>query len=222
MTIHLTPIGTGQLYATVAQLKSMLGVTSATDDVRMGEVLAAICRQIDRRCGRFFYQTVAGQVNYYTPDFEDALDIDDVVTVTEIAQDISLDHTYSRVWVATDYDLEPYNAPYEPEPEPYTSIHIRQTAGNVFFANQPRSIRITGTWGWPAVPDVVREATLLQAARLFKRREVLFGVVNWGIGSVVKIQQSSLDPDILELIPPALYKTAPRATVSWNLMDRKY
>ena len=58
---------------------------------------------------------------------------------------------------------------------------------------------MVGKFGWPVLPDVVREATLIQAVRIFKRKDSPFGVAGPNaFGSLVMIDK--LDPDVVQLI----------------------
>lgn len=64
---------------------------------------------------------------------------------------------------------------------------------------RPR-VRITARWGWPAVPDAVMQANLLQSARFYKRKdspEGVAGSADWGL-----IRVPNLDPDVRALIAP--------------------
>ncbi len=65
-----------------------------------------------------------------------------------------------------------------------------------------RSIKVTGQFGWPAVPAPISEATTLLASRLFKRaREAPLGVFGLGVdGTTVRISRT--DPDVAAMIAP--------------------
>ncbi len=59
-------------------------------------------------------------------------------------------------------------------------------------------VRVTARWGWPAVPPSIKQATLLQASRLYARRKSPQGAIgsaDWGVMSVRKS-----DPDYMGLI----------------------
>jgi hypothetical protein len=61
-------------------------------------------------------------------------------------------------------------------------------------------VRVTGDWGWPEVPEPIREATVLQAARLVKRRRSPEGVVGLNTFGTVKLGQ--IDPDAKRMVKP--------------------
>ena len=60
--------------------------------------------------------------------------------------------------------------------------------------------KITGTWGWPAVPAMVKQACRIQVARIMKRQESPLGVAGFGEFGVVRV--SRLDPDIDAMLQP--------------------
>jgi hypothetical protein len=59
-------------------------------------------------------------------------------------------------------------------------------------------VRVTAKWGWPAVPDTVVQATLIQASRLYRRKdspEGVLGSAEWGT-----VRLGRVDPDVYALI----------------------
>lgn len=62
----------------------------------------------------------------------------------------------------------------------------------------PERVTVTARWGWPAIPQVVREATLIQAIRLFKRKDSAEGVLGSAEWGAVRV--SRMDPDVQALI----------------------
>lgn len=109
------------------------------------------------------------------------------------------------IWVGAEWqtldnanwELEPYDAPYLGRP--WTKIFVPNWSAfpyDVFHTS--RKIQVTGTWGWPATPDEIVQATLLQTTRLFRRKDSPQGVMGdsqWGL-----IRVSSVDPDIQALL----------------------
>jgi len=117
-------------YATLNELKARMGVpvSDTADDSIMEAVIEAASRMIDKFCNRFFYQTSAGQVRYFTPASEVLTFVDDVVTVTAIATDRNLDRTWSNVIPAADYELGPLNNAVSSWP--YTEIRMKPLAAS--------------------------------------------------------------------------------------------
>jgi hypothetical protein len=62
------------------------------------------------------------------------------------------------------------------------------------------AVKVTATFGWPAVPAEVRQAALIQAVRLFKRKGSPFGIAGSPEdGSEMRLL-SRLDPDVENLL----------------------
>lgn len=181
-------------YATIGELKTRIGITDTTDDTVLSAVLEACSRSIDGYCNRSFGKTAAGVVRYFTPvDAREVL-IDDCVTLTAVATDADGDRTYEDTWTATDYDLLPENAGTN---TPYTII-ATSPEGEYSFPLVRKGLKLTGTWGWPEVPSPVKEACLIQAYRIFKRKDAPFGIS--GSPEMGMMRIGRLDPDVLWLL----------------------
>lgn len=179
-------------YASLTQLKAALGISDSTDDTRLGNVLDDVSRWVDQYCGRRFYVTEADETRYFTAELAEVLEAGDVVSVTTLATDEDGDRVYERTWAATDFDLEPFNAALDGKP--YTELRTAPN-GHYAFPTMRRGVKIVGRFGWPAVPDPVREAVIIQAARIFRRKDAIFGVVGSGeMGHQMVLPR--LDPDV--------------------------
>jgi hypothetical protein len=197
MTITGTPIvESAARYATVAELKARIGITDAVDDAVIAQVLDAVSRGIDNYCGRYFYRSDAGTVRYYTAQRTRTLLLDDYVTLTAVATDSSHDRTYATTWSVTDYDLMPANA--AADGIPYDHLTTTPQGSYAFPVGLSKGIKLTGTWGWPAVPDPVHEACLIQASRVFKRKDAPFGIS--GTPELGMMRIGRLDPDVLWML----------------------
>jgi hypothetical protein len=178
-------------YATVAELKAWLGITDATDDTLLAYCLDEACSDIDGHLGRFFYQTDAGTVRYYTATRSDILYIDDCVSLTAVETDDDGDRTYETTWTATDYDLEPYNA--ADGDQPYTTLAVTPEGDYTFPAGVRKGVKLTGTWGWPKVPDAIARAAVLRAAWIFKRKDSPLGMSGNSDLGVVRVGRYDSD-----------------------------
>lgn len=186
-------------YTDLVTIKSELAIVDAIDDAIIEAKIEAASRAIDDLCGRVFYQEIA-QTRYYTAEDYDTLFVDDLISVTTLATDISGARTYDLVWNVTDYDMEPYNAALRGKPYLYLR---RQYWSQHFFPTLRKGVKIVGTFGWPAVPPQVATACRIQSARLLKRKDAVFGVV----GSAEMGQQMiipKLDPDVITLLTPLM------------------
>jgi hypothetical protein len=196
-------------YITSAQLKATLTINDTYADADIATAVVAASNALDLLCkrkgtatrGGFEQDADANQVRYYTPEDGYKLNIDDLVTFTSLQTDPGGDNTWPDTWVQnTDFDLEPLNA--AADGWPYTRLHVRSSGSFVFPVGYSRSVKVTGKFGWPAVPEAVTQATTILASRLLKRaREVPFGVVAVNLdGAAVRIAKA--DPDVMLLLGP--------------------
>lgn len=189
-------------YITLAELKFALGIADATEDASLELAAEASSRAVDDFCGRrFFRDPDALQIRYYSPAHPYRLWIDDLDILTSLQTDSDGDGVFSETWTqdseaaARGFRLEPLNAPADARP--FTRVVV--LSGALDQGN--RRARLTGRFGWPAVPTAIRQATLLQAERLFKRKDAPFGVAGGTSGfdfGMVMIRQR-LDPDVIVL-----------------------
>ncbi len=181
-------------YATLAELKGRLGVdTSDTaDDATLTTLLERVSRAIDDHCRRRFYRDSMASARRFTTPRVDRVLIDDLVELTALETDPNADRSWADTWASADYELEPMNA--AADGWPYEEIHVSPD-GEYEFPTHRGGVRVTGLWGWPSVPGPVAEACLLQAARLWHRRDAPFGVVGASeMGQSIVIAR--LDPDV--------------------------
>lgn len=189
-------------YATSSELKATLAMTGESfADADIALALTAASRGIDNVCGRRFWADEdADQVRYYNPEAPGCLRIDDLVELTELATDPAGDGSFENVWTLnTDVILEPLNAPADGRP--WTELRAHPLGAYRFPCGYPRSVRVTGKFGWAAVPDQVKEATLILASKLMRRaREAPFGVVAVGLEQGGAMRIARADPDVMFLI----------------------
>jgi hypothetical protein len=197
-------------YVTTAELKatlSMTGETYADDDIALA--LEAASRTVDAHCRRRFYPDAnAAQVRYYTPWSSGYVPIDDLIELTTLKSDPGGDGTYENTWVLnTDFTLQPTNA--GAEGVPYTSLQMHPSGSYVFSTDYPRTVQVTGKFGWASAPPAVKQATSILAARLMKRaREAPFAVAGFSLdGSVVRVTR--IDPDVEMLLAPFVKRGVP-------------
>jgi len=189
-------------YISLTELKvtsELIGFSFADYDAE--QAISAASRGIEEYTGRFF--TAAGTTyatRYYTPSWGGYIGIDDITTVGTVTTDWDGDGVFETTWTANrDYLLEPFNAALDGKP--YEEIRVHPMS-SLRLPCWPRSVAVTGTFGWPSVPPQVKEITTLMAARLIKRkREAPFGVAGIGIdGTPIRIAR--VDPELQWLIDP--------------------
>lgn len=185
-------------YTTAATVKAALGITTTTQDANVGLAITSASRLIDRWCRRTF-GAGASDVREYAADGPGLISIDDVATSTAFQLETrgSVGSTWTVV-TATDYQLIPLNQMRNGVAWAYT--HVRATDGVTFpSAGEDALIRVTASFGWPAVPEEIEQACLIQACRLLKRPESAMGVL--GVTDVGAITVTKgLDTDVALLI----------------------
>lgn len=189
-------------YVELEQLKSSLQLTGTSfADGDVADAIGAACRKIDQACNRrFWLDTDAAQVRYYTPVRAGHLLIDDLVTLTTFKVDSNGDGTFEDTWTSgTQFNLHPLNA--AADGWPYTSVEVRWRSG-AYLPCDLRSVQVTGRFGWSAVPEPITEAATILSARLLKRaREAPFMVAAVGADGI-GVRVATLDADVEQLIAP--------------------
>lgn len=195
-------------YADVDALKAHMRIplTNTDDDVELQRALDTASRQIDHLCSRTFEAAGAATPRYFSPWYDTyggrwRLAVDDFQTDTDL-----------ELFSWTDAD-EAWTTPID---GPFTYLPINAAAkgmpwneivlpGSVSlphpdwhgWASEDSSdyIQVTARWGWTELPEQVVEACLLQASRLQKRRDAVFGIIAAPDGSAQTRLQDRMDPD---------------------------
>lgn len=190
-------------YCTAAELKTHLRIGDTVDDTELGICITAASRAIDKACNRQFGS--ASQTRVYTGhceyvDGRIAVPVDDVMTTSGLGVklDQGQDGTYEQTLTyQTDFDLWPWNA--ASDGIPWTHVVWRPTAA-VYPAGFATELQVTATFGWTAVPTIVKNACLLQASRFFVRRDSPYGVTGSpDAGSELRLLER-LDPDVAMML----------------------
>lgn len=188
------------LYATVAELKGELGVTDTADDAKVERALDAASRTIDQFCGRRFYADATASARTYRATDPYALRVDDISTLTGLVvkTDTAANGTYdTTLTITTDFVVDPPNA--ITQNRPVTMLrHVNGTFPTAGFRSR---VEVTAKWGWPRVPPEVRKACLIEAARLYRRKDTPEGVAGISDFGVVRISRF-MDPDAERLLKP--------------------
>lgn len=204
-------------YATTDELREFVRIDDAADDTVMETALAGASRAIDYACDprpgrtRQFGKVDQVEDRYYTVRRRGygvpvrghwVADVDDMASVVGlvVAADTSGTDNYVPI---TGTVMLPRNAAADGQP-----------FGTILFSGsslpQPpqvaEAIKVTAWWGWPAVPEAIHGACLLQASRLLSRRDAPFGVAGSPEqGTEVRLL-ARLDPDVEILVKPYVRK----------------
>jgi hypothetical protein len=201
------PTAAATLYGTVNELRQALG-----DDVRMlldagqlTQALRSASRAVDNHCARRFWLDPTATSRTYRPIDRWCAWVDDIGSTTGLV--VKTDTAGNGTWattlaVGTDFQLEPLNAAANGGAYAWWKV---VAIGNPFpgpagYGGQRPTVQVTARHGWSTVPDPVREATLLKAARLYRRKDAPFGVAGFDEFGPVRITRS--DSDVVELLAP--------------------
>lgn len=195
------------------------GVRSAINLVDTGEVdranierlIAAASAAIDRLCNRplGFLADAEASAKVY-PGTGDAYElIDECVEVTTVAVKESVTETTYTAWAATDWEActGDYNYP-DYNTTPYTMIVCTAHGDFSVFVNGKYAdrhvvptVQVTARWGYAATtPYQIREATIMQTARWFKRLQGAMSdsLASAELGRLLFLKE--LDPDIAMIL----------------------
>jgi len=164
-------------------------------DHEINAAIAAASSGIDGACNRRFWRSAEDEPRYYSALDGSTIVTHDMVSLTELAIDRDQTGVFTEIWEEnTDYILEPLNA--ASNGEPFTRVYRARWAFQA-FPQWRRGVRLTGIFGWPAVPPEIVDATMIVANKLVKRkREAPFGVVTAGMDVGVAVQIARTDPDV--------------------------
>ena len=193
-------------YATLNELKGFVGIPTAdtADDTTLTSALDSASAQVDAFCDRTFTADANPTVRLYQVTDTGRLDVDPISTTTGLVvkTDDNADGTFETTWTLdTDFRLEPVNA--AASGDPWTRLVVLGTRWFPKIAYRP-GVQVTARFGWPggAAPAPVKHATLIQASRLWLRKNAPFGVAgSVEFGSEVRLL-AKLDPDVESLLRP--------------------
>lgn len=191
-------------YVTTAELKSFVNISDSVDDAFLALAISAASRAVDLYTNRQFGAITGAEEWSYTAEWDRRrrrwlIPIDDLMTASGLTVTV-VDTEGDDVGNVDLYELEPINA-VSRDSRPWTEIVVRPDA-----AHKPtwlrNGVQVTATWGWSTVPDTVKEATLLQASRIFSRRTSPYGVAGSpDLGSELRLL-ARLDVDVAVSLGP--------------------
>lgn len=196
-------------YVTLAELKSFLRITDAADDVELGFAITAASRAVDQHTNRQFGKAASAEVRYYggvQDSYQGAVyPCDDLMDTTGLVVRgwNSATKAYDRVFTYTvDFAFAPTNNPAKSLPWEELYFNTSHFSDSSPYPGGFNGLQVTARWGWSAVPTSVKEATLLQAARIFTRRHSPYGVAGSPeMGNELRLL-SKVDPDVAVILRP--------------------
>lgn len=167
-------------YLPVAELKVYIRGDITADDTLLEEAINVAEQTLDNACGRRFVVASASTARVYVPQpATTILFIDDATAVTVVSEN------GTTLVEGTGYQLEPLNGISDSgEAIPYTQI---RRLDNWWYRDGPEgTISVTATYGWAAIPALIKEACKVLAKDALENREVRHGLVAVvdGVGGV--------------------------------------
>jgi hypothetical protein len=189
-------------YATLAELRSFVGIDDAADDTTLSLALSVAQRQVDDWCGRTFDSVSLSArtmraINAWTLVLDPGWDIQ-TATGLIVQTDDDDDGTYETTWtITTDFVLGSSGVGYDGASGwPCTSLRAVGSRTWPTATLRP-AVQITATWGWAAVPVPVKQATLLLAAEAFKSKDAPFGVAAFGEFGPLRVRANPMVAQLL-------------------------
>lgn len=203
----VVPAGSSQrIYASVEELRHHLGDARhrnlSQDELR--KALAVSSRSIDNWTGRRFWRDSQPTTRRYRPTERAFLRVMDIATTDDLV--VSIDTTGTGAYaqslvIGSDFELGPDN----PDADGFGAYSWNElhSIGNYDFPLSVRrpTVRVTAYHGWSAIPDSVREATIIKATSLFKRGDAPFGLAGSPEFGLVRLSRFE-DPDVVRLLDP--------------------
>lgn len=108
--------------------------------------------------GRIFNQSAANQARTFDGNGLSVIAVDDLVTLDSngFKVDADGDGTFETTVANDDLILRPANASLVNEPITRIQLAVDQ-ATLARIPELPNALQVTATWGWPTVPDLVKE-----------------------------------------------------------------
>ena len=129
-------------YLSLADLKTLIDKTSSNDDAQFLLLAPSVSRQIDEYCNRFFFSKDS-QTMYFSGENRTQLTVPDILSVTTLKVDTTLDGTYDETIAATDYSLWPWND------DPKVAIELLPKSTSLYiFPSGPKNIEVVGSFGF--------------------------------------------------------------------------
>jgi hypothetical protein len=185
-------------YATLSDVKAALRITDAVDDSLLEMAIESASRLIDGYAYRYFYNAGTATRDFVAEDSYLTI-IDDLISISELKTTDEIGSEYVT-WSPNDYQLRPVNGKIDGLSVPYTSI---LSTDDLLFniKSEQALVRVTGVWGWSAVPIAIKQATVIQASRIYKRLDSPLGVAGFGDLGAIRVGRA-LDPDVEQLVMP--------------------
>ncbi len=179
------------LYVSSTELKQAINLDGSTLDADIDRALGSASRAVEKATSRRFWLDSSDSTHYYTAINKSFVYIDDLTSVTSVSSDGALLDSSA-------YFLEPVNNPTIDEP--YLWIE-----SDGAFSTLRQSIEVVGKFGWPEIPENVKQIVIVTANKMLKRaREAPWGIIQQQGFDGLALRIVREDPDILYLLDPLM------------------
>lgn len=198
-------------YATLLDLKLRVGIDAGDDreTPMLERAIESVSRDIDHHTFQHFFKVT--EARYFAADTDTWLrfgDFNTLAAVTEVATDNGTG-SFSTVWAPADYQLLCKDGTPNPNsgPEQRPFLEILAIGGKRFpqaVDGRLHRVRITGDWGWAAIPTAVKEACLILATETYKLKDAPFGAAGMTNLGIVRVRDNRAAAiKLLEYTPDA-------------------
>lgn len=149
-----------------------IGINDGADIAKLTAAAAAACRNVQGWCGRSF-DIVTGSTSatarYFHVLNRTHVFIDDCTEITAVASDSADAATWATTLTSAEYYAGPLGGINSTGRDGWPYDHVLSRNGYLFYQNTSiPALKVTAKWGWVALPDDVRLATLMVGAELHK------------------------------------------------------
>jgi hypothetical protein len=189
------------LYIGTTQMKAELRITGTASDSIIQDAAETASRVIDSykgvRDGN--YSGTVSQTRYYSPHSSDIeVEVDEFMGTATVTLDATGNGSYDTSWTqGTEFTAQPVNNSLDSKP--FRRIRIRRQSG-ACFSGYDNALKVEADFGWATTPPQVERAASILAARLYNRRDAVFGVLNVGAADAIAVRLPRTDPDVAQLL----------------------
>lgn len=199
-------MATGDPYVSADDLAAYLRMDAPAEDLGfdlMSMSVASATAWVNEHTRRDFNLATTATARYFDTT-GDTLMVDDIgdATIT-VATDTAQNGGYTTAWATSDFQVNPLDALAIYEPITSLIAVGSYTFPQAAFRRRGL-VKVTARWGWPAVPDAIKQATLILAATLFKRHESPTGILGGGDFGTIRVG-TIVDPHVTMLLAPYRY-----------------
>jgi hypothetical protein len=184
----------------VDDVKTALGIEDTVDDLAINLAVEASTAMIQQYCGRQFGQDTQASARVYVATNPYLVHVDDISTTSGliIQTDPGATGEFSQTWTTSDYQLEPLNAKMNGQTWPY---HTIRAISSLYFPQDygQALIKVTARWGWPTIPNAVKQAAIIQTITVFKSSDAPFGATPFQDTGIIRLR-SALHPTAAALL----------------------